>query len=82
MTFRVVFSFFLRCKAVLYSIEIKASNMWLTLQRMDSYSSTRRFLLGGLTAVLRLEGLVCLHDCMLLMQDRDILGMYDIDNIL
>lgn len=56
--------------------------MWLTLQNMDSYSSTRRFLLGGLTAVLRLAGLVCLHEWMLWMQDMDILGMYDIDNIL
>lgn len=57
--------------------------MWLTiLQRMDSYSSTRRFLLGGLTAVLRLTGLVCLHEWMLWMQEMGILGMYDIDNIL
>lgn len=76
MTFRVVF-IFLRCKAVLYSIEIKASNMWLTLQNMDSYSSTRRFLLGGLTAVLKLPGLVILHDVMLSMQDRHISGMHN-----
>lgn len=56
--------------------------MWLTLQNMDSYSSTRRFLLGGLTAVLRLAGLVLLHEFILWMQDRGTLGMYDIDNIL
>lgn len=51
--------------------------MWLTLQNMDSYSSTRRFLLGGLTAVLKLPGLVILHDVMLSMQDRHILGMHN-----
>lgn len=50
--------------------------MWLTLQNMDSYSSTRRFLLGGLTAVLKLAGLVVLHEWMLWMQDRDIMGTY------
>lgn len=51
--------------------------MWLTLQNMDSYSSTRRFLLGGLTAVLKLHGLFILHDEMLSTQDRHILGTSD-----
>lgn len=51
--------------------------MWLTLQNMDSYSSTRRFRLGGLTAVLRLAGLVFLHEWILWVQDRGILGTYD-----
>lgn len=56
--------------------------MWLTLQNMDFYSSTMRFLLGGLTAVLRLPGLVFLHVWMLSTQDSDNLGIYDIDNML
>lgn len=51
--------------------------MWLTLQNMDSYSSTRRFLLGGLTAVLKLNGLFILHDEMLSTQDRHILGIHN-----
>lgn len=50
--------------------------MWPTLQNMDFYSSTRRFLLGGLTAVLRLAGLVLLHEFILWMQDRGTLGTY------